>query len=396
MNSALDRFERQLVDASRELTRLSETPAPATPIATGPQGTPPWRRGRTRWQPSRPVLSFAAMVVVVGGIATASSLLSPSQRLAQGTVNCFMATHGSWPPAARLGSAKAKAEDHTLAWGGVRANGQPPISFCRAEYRLNHVHLNGSPTGPQVASLPLIACQESRTSVGVYVATGQTDQCQRLGEKPLPNAYASAAARLRGLQHALLTVQHQQPNCPSVSSLVQQVRTVLAEQHFRNWRVIAPQQTGEHSPSRAAIPAGTGGTCAKLYIDGLGGDINTQRQTVSVELGPPRTISRIVNHVLNELVSDSDKHCYTPATIRPLAQRLLAHTTLRPRFATIARQAGVSYAPPSLERHYQQGCVRPILGFPGNNNRFVDIVLNRRGAQRLPGDQLPPARAFHP
>jgi hypothetical protein len=384
MNSALDQFERQLVAASLELSNPEETPVP---IATTPLG----RRRRTlRVPPKRLLLSFAAMIVAAGGVATAGSLLFPSQRLANGKVNCFMATHGT-----------GVMDGHTLAVGGGTTNGQPPISFCRTWYRRNDYRLNGSMTGPRVAGLPLIACQENATTVGVYVATGRPDQCQSLHEKPLPNTYAAAAARLRSLQQALLAIQYQR-DCASVTSIAQQTRTLLTDRGFTHWRVITPpSDPGRHWLFGYALPAGTGGTCGTLvaanspYGDPV--DIDTQRQTVTVSVSPPRTIEGTVNRVMDRLVAQASTRCYTTTSIRSLARRLLAGTTLRPLFAAVAREQGLTYVPALTERLFEHGCVHPSLAIAGNNNRFVDILLSARNAPRLPASQVyPPARAFHP
>jgi hypothetical protein len=44
-----------------------------------------------------------------------------------------------------------------------------------------------------------------------------------------------------------------------------------------------------------------------------------------------------------------------------------------------------------------QGCVRFNSAIPGNNNRFVDVLLNAHNAAPLPAGQFyPPASAFHP
>jgi hypothetical protein len=390
MTSALDQYERQLVAASRELSNPAQAagPAPTTPHT---DRAVPDRRRRHRFSQRRLLVALAAMIVAIGGVAAASSILWPSQRLADGRVNCFMATHGT-----------GALDVHTLAVGDAKPNGQPPISFCRMWYRLNRYRLNGSLTGPKVVNLPLIACQENQTTVGVYVATGRVDQCQSLGERPLPKTYASAAARLRDLQQTLLALQNER-DCASVASIATDTRAILASHGFTHWRVITPPSPDPYNRwiFGYQLPAGTGGTCGSLltgsYPPSNTINIDTQRQTITVSIGPPHTIALTVNRIMGQLVSDASQRCYTPATIRPLAQHLLANTQLSPRFATVAGQQGVTYAPPLAERLYEQGCVRPFLGIPGNDNRFIDILLNARNAPRLPaGEVYPPASAFHP
>ena len=332
------------------------------------------------------MLSLAALVAVASGVAAASSLLSPSQRLADGRVNCFMATHGT-----------GAFDTHTLAVGDVKPNGQPPISLCRMWYRINKYRLNGSPTGAKVANLPLIACQENATTVGVYVATGLPDQCRRLAEKPLPATYARAAARLRDLQVTLFRIQNEQ-DCISVATLAQDARTVLADQGFSGWRVLTPPpDPGKHWLLGYGLPAGTGGTCGRLNGNPTTGlDIYTQRQLLTVSVAPPRSINRELNHIQDVLASTTDQRCFTATSVRALVRHEFASTPLRPRFATVAQQQGVSFGPQS-QRLYEQGCVSFAFAIAGDNNRFVDILLNARNAVQLPTGQFyPPASSFHP
>jgi hypothetical protein len=389
MSSALDEFERSLVAASRAL-HAEQT------ALTQPQTTPSERPRRNRrliqrlFQ-RRLLVSLAALVVAAGGVAAANSLLFPSQRLANGTVNCFMATHGT-----------GSLRDHTLAVGDAKPNGRPPISLCRMWYRLNRYRLNGSTTGPLVADLPLIACKETATTVGVYVATGQPDQCRRLGEKPLPATDAAAAARLRDLQRALLALQSEH-DCISPTALAQQTRTILASRGFAGWRVITPPPNpGKHWLFGYPLPVGTGGTCGDLLISGnppaptAPVDIDTHRQTVTVMVSPPRSIGLKLNHIYYELYINTSEHCFTALSARNLVRHAFSSTPLRPRFATVARQPWAHYEP-GPERLYNEGCVRFETGITGNNNRFIDILLEARGAPPLPAGQVfPAARSFHP
>jgi hypothetical protein len=391
MSSALDQFERTLVDASRALHHAAHSPT-APEETADPLRSPAHRRPvRKLFNHRRLLVSLVALVIAAGGVAAASSLLFPSQRLANGTVNCFMATHGTASP-----------RDHTLAVGDPNPNGQPPISLCRRFYRLNRYHLNGSTTGPLVADLPLIACQEHPATVGVYVATGQPDQCRQLREKPLPATYAAAAARLRELQRALVALQGGR-DCISPSALAQQARAILTRQGFASWRVITPPPNpGKHSAFGYPLPTGTGGTCGDLLIPEnppaptAPVDIDTHRQTVTVSVTPPRSIGLELNHIYYELDASTYRHCFTAQSARNLVRRAFSSTPLRPRFATVARQPGTHYAPAS-ERLYNDGCVRFETGITGNNNRFIDILFEARGAPALPaGELFPTASSFHP
>jgi hypothetical protein len=385
MSSALDEFERSLVTASRALyaEHVAQIQLRATP-AELPR--PPRRLMRSAFH-RRLLVLLAGLVIAAGGVAAASSLLFPSQRLADGTVNCFMATHGTGAP-----------DVHTLAVGGARPNGNPPIELCRTWYRLNHYRLNGSTTGSLVASLPLIACRQNAITVAVYVATGRADQCQRLGERPLPATYAAAAARLRDLQAALLALQNEH-DCSSVATLARAARAILANQGFAGWRVITPpRDPGKHWLFGYTVPAGTGGTCGEVVLGPPSRTLNidTQRQTLTVSVGPPRSISLELNHVSYELYTTTYNRCFTATSVRALVRHWFASTPLRPRFATANTSDGAIYQPRS-QHLYDQGCVRFDSAIAGDNSRFVDVLLNARGAAPLPAGQFyPPASSFHP
>lgn len=383
MSSALDKFERALLDASRALHAAAEQSTARKPRPRKRFGRPPL------------LVSVAVIVVAAGGVAAASSLLDPSQRLADGSVNCFMATHGN-------GSLRAHTISHTLAASDAQPDGEPPISVCTRWYRLNRYRLDGSTTGPLVADLPLIACQENPTTVGVYVASGQADQCRRLGEKPLPAGYALAEARLRDLQSALVALQASR-NCFAPGTLARHARAILTGEGFTGWRVItAPPDAGKHWLFGYPLPAGTGGTCGDLLFSGnppapdAPVDIDTHHHTVTVSLTPPRSIGLKLNHMYYELYTHTYERCFSAQSVRALVRGAFSKTPLRPRFATVARQPGTQFEPAS-ERLYDEGCVRFETAITGNDNRFVDVLLEARGAPTLPsGRFFPPARAFRP
>jgi hypothetical protein len=391
MSSALDQFERSLVAASRALHALDHSASTETTATTPPARLPvSRRRRRSGFRRRRLMLSLAALVVAAGGVAAAQSLLSPSQRLADGTVDCFDGQSGVGV------SSKSYAASAT-------PNGRLPISVCRRWYRINRYRVDNRPTGRLVANLPLVACQQNVTTVAVYVATGQSDQCRRLGERPLPATYAGAAARLRALQRTLVAVQAEHA-CASPNTLARQARSVLQSQGFRGWRVITPPpDPGKGWLFGYALPAGTGGNCGTFGMGNpptYGVSIDTQHQTVTVtvtvSVAPPRSIGLKLDHFDYELYTTTYQRCFTATSVRALVRQWFASTPLRPRFATANTSDGGTYEPRS-QRLYEQGCVRFDSAIPSNNDRFVDVLLNARASARLPARQVyPPASAFHP
>ena len=388
MSSALDQFERSLVTASRELYAL-EHGAPAQTESTHETRRPPASRRRRGFasQPRRLMASLAALVVLAGGVAAAHSLLWPSQRLADGTVYCFDGPSGT------------SISSKSFAAGGTSPDGQLPINVCRREYRINRYRFDNRPTGRLVANLPLVACEQNATTAAVYVATGQSDQCRRLGEKPLPTTYAGAAARLRHLQSTLVAVQAEH-DCVSPTTLAKQARSVLQTQGFQRWHVITPPpDPGKGWLFDYPLPAGTGGKCGTFGTGNpptYGVNIDTQHQDVTVSVAPPRSIGLKLDHIDYELYTTTYQHCFTPTSVRALVRQWFASTPLRPRFATANTSDGSTYEPQS-QHLYDQGCVRFDTAIPGNDNRFVDVLLNARKAAKLPvGQVYPAASSFHP
>jgi hypothetical protein len=346
-------------------------------------------RGPGRFRRPRKRLALALVglaAVVAGGAAADSLLLGSSQRLAAGTVNCFFGTRGKTISLKTPGA------------GGEPTNGQSPISVCRKWYGFN------AHTGRKAADVKFVACRQAATVVAVYVATGRADQCRSLGLAPLPQTYPTAAARVRALVRALVTLQHAH-DCVSPTVLAGEVRSTLARLGFAGWRPTLPPapNTLVRAPFHRKIPlreleppSGTGGACGKLISNPPASSVSldARDRTVSISTGPSNAIARLVNHVSHELYTHTYEQCYTPASVRALVRHAFAASPLRPRFATMAAPAGVRYEPHS-QRLYDEGCVRFEFAFPANDQRFVDVGLYARGAPPLPVDQLyPKAGAF--
>ena len=80
-------------------------------------------------------------------------------------------------------------------------------------------------------------------------------------------------------------------------------------------------------------PAGTGGVCGQF-------DDDAQEQTVTVFVGPSRSISLELSRISRELYAATYDHCYTATSIGALVQRAFTGTSLRPRFAITAPAGG--------------------------------------------------------
>jgi hypothetical protein len=384
----------------RWLEREDQVSGPGIPRAGAPDSTRERpgtaARSRLRFSVGRVGLGMAAAVPVLIA-AVAIALLShhrghhpvatvspsqtlpgpsrtvpgPSQRLAGGTISCFFTTdghaHGGGPDVA-----------------GVGADGRTPIAICREWYRLN------AHTGRNAADVAFVACQQNATTVAVYVADGRSHQCQRLGDRSLPQTYAAAVARLRALVQAF-AVDQRRHDCVSVTVLAGEVRATLARLGFVGWRLSLPSTRFD---PRGDPPRGTGGTCG--HVVGNPAEFDARHRTVFITSGAPTSIARLVNHDSYELYTRTYQQCFTATSVRALVRHTLAATTLRPRFATVAAPAGEQFEPHS-QQLYDAGCVRFAFAIPADNDRTIDVLLYARGAQRLSQRRLyPPAEDFRP
>jgi hypothetical protein len=332
----------------------------------------------------RMALVLVGLVVGVAGAAAAVTLLGSSQRLADGTVNCFFGTRNNGSSYHGQG-----ISPNTPNVGDVAANGQSPIALCRQAYAEN------AHTGLKAANVPFVACRQNATVVAVFVATGRSDQCQSLGDTPLPPAYPAAAARIRALERAL-TADQNQHYCATATVLGRQVRSTLANMGFVGWRTHLPARRFQ---PRLDPPEGTGGTCGQVLSGPPASSvqIDAPHKSVYISTGPPRPVGLLVNHLSYELNTHTYQQCFTATSVRALVRREFAATPLRPRFATTQPYpAGVRFEPRS-QRLYDQGCVRTEFEIPSNNERYVDVWLWARDAPPLPAHYLyPPAGAFRP
>jgi hypothetical protein len=365
MNSAFDRFERALVEASRTLEGQN-APAPIRETLRRGRGEPRSRRF-ARYFGNRLAISFALVVCVAGGATAAVISLWPSQPLADGAVNCFWGT-----------STKTRSHEN-LESGLSSANGQDAITVCRQDYALN------AHTGIPARSIHFVACEATLTKVNVYVSSGAANQCQLAGDKPLPATYAASVKRLKTLMSTLLKLQSAQ-NCVVPSTLIQEAKATLTRMDLTGWRVRGPFHID-------GFPAGTGGTCG-TFDAGFANAHDTlnfisAHQEVFVDWAPPRSISTKLNHIEYELYTRTYEHCYTATSARALVRQWFATINLKPLFATTARPKQGGIYEPASEKLYRAGCVRfSGSAAPTDDNQHVDVVLFAKTGVPEPGSIL--------
>jgi hypothetical protein len=332
------------------------------------------------------VLAVLAIVVLGGGAAAAATLLtSGGQKLADGRVNCYFNTA---PSPALHGEANM---------GSGIVSGESPIVKCRQAYR-SAVHFGNAP-GADPDTHGFVACQAGTTEVNVYVSDDRPRQCQRVGDRPLPATFTAATRQLQTLQTDLASIQ-QHRGCASPRAMAQQVRRALTSLGLDEWRISMPPS---RTPANWDVgPAGTGGSCGSLAQFSW---VNTPKASallfsnhklIYISLGPPQVTATRMYDATARLYQQTYDHCYTPESVRTLVRRAFMPLGLQVRFATNAVEKGTRYEPAS-ERLYERGCVRFNSAYPGNDNRYVDVLLLARNAHPLHSDQFyPAARAFKP
>jgi hypothetical protein len=267
---------------------------------------------------ARAFAAFCAAALLIGaGIAAAAVVPTSSQTLADGSVSCFFTT----------GSPNSS---DTPDYRGA-AVGESPYTYCASIDRLN------AHTGVPARSVRFIGCEAGATSVDVYVADGSPDQCQRLGERPLPASYPAPVARLRALTLRLDSIQAHRA-CQSPQRLASGVRSALTQLEFDDWRIVLPP--AHPSPKMLNSPAGTGGICGSLISVPAANAPDREVQllpnseAVTVTLGPPRAISSFAFRTTERLYQQTYGRCYTALTARALIRRAFAPESFEACFAT--------------------------------------------------------------
>jgi hypothetical protein len=366
VSSALDRFERALVQASEQLS-----------AAATASGVPRRRTSLTARVLRRrgPLLAIVGTVLLAGGAATAASLLSSGQKLADGFVYCYPTT---W-------------QSRFVA--GAPADGQAPTALCRRVYR------RYDNTHPVPATAGLIACRSSTTTVAVYLADDRTDQCQANGDAPLPSTYHVALKSLHQLERDLASLErHRQ--CISPRALAGAIRRDLSRLGLDAWSITLP------SASTPNGPAGTGGgPCASLVPDRFDNppsaistdpDVIPGQQTVQIQAALPRHTDQAIYLVQRALYARTYSNCYSASSVRHLVSRAFAPLHLTARYATTRQTPGTSYEPAS-QRLYARGCVRFNFAFPSNDDAWVDVwLVAKSGAPLANARPFPPAGQFKP
>jgi hypothetical protein len=154
------------------------------------------RRHRIR----RLAAAFAGVALVGTGVATATSLLGGSERLAAGAVACY--------------------ETQSLDGGAVviAPDARSPVAACAAEAG---------------ASGPHVACAQG-DAVAVVPGRGRS-ACTRLGLTALPAGYASARERMVALSHDVRALESS-ADCVAPEELARQVQALLDRSGWAGWR----------------------------------------------------------------------------------------------------------------------------------------------------------------
>jgi hypothetical protein len=358
-----------------------------TTIARQRRGSNRGRGPRLHTSRRAMVLAALATALLGGGVAVAATLLSTGgQKLADGQVNCFFNT----APTAAL-------RDQPNSGSNVVSK-ESPIAQCRQSYNENRHFHNAPDADPDPHGF--VACQAAKTTINVYVSDDQPNQCQRVGNRPLPPTYPAAAHQLQTLQTDLVKIQRDR-GCESPQAMSTQIRRTLRGVGLPAWRIVLPPA---HTPAKWDIgPAGTGGTCASLTEASWDNDprrfsapLFSNHKIIYISLGPPQLTAARMYTVGARLYQQTYRHCYTTTSVRALVRRAFAPLGLQARFATRGEQKGSRFEPAS-ERLYKNGCLRYDSEYPGNNNRYVDILLLSIHAPQLrSGEFYPPASAFKP
>jgi hypothetical protein len=114
--------------------------------------------------------------------------------------------------------------------------------------------------------------------------------------------------------------------------------------------ITPPPDPGEGWLFGYPLPAGTGGTCGTFGMGNpptYGVNIDTQHQTLTVSVAPPRSIGLKLDHIDYELYTTTYQRCFTATSVRSRVRRWFASTPLRPRFAAANTSQGGTYEPRS-------------------------------------------------
>jgi hypothetical protein len=400
-------LERELIAAARrESQRRGESPENAINEPTASHPTSLASRARQFVRPHKRLGIFVIALVVTGCAAVAAtSLTASSERLALGRVDCYYGTYLSKP--------WSKPTD-VLNIDATLVNGESPQAWCRQDFRgyspagLRQLHLT------PVKDPKLVACRKNATTIAVLFASGRSDQCKHLGLAPLPRSYAAASSTARSLGTALRALYFKR-NCWAPRPFAAAVRKLLAEHDLGSWRVFMPAPL-HRSQSYNPLP-GTYAQCSVFiypnpYLGNPYQSIDGPNRSFTFELGMSHSDYELWNRVLNKLIAQTWRTCYTASAARALVDRAFAGTGRTVRLAVtrppdpslnflvtgklsnrIPRQIRQRGA--SEEHHYKLGCVIQPMIWLGANDKFTDVWLTvRHGRWIKAGSYAPPNSYF--
>ena len=391
MSSALDVFEKSLIEASRELY----TPAARRQPVRTPMKSRTWPRqrllgasGAARMRPalvSRPHKRLAAIVVALAiagcGVAAATGAFSGSSaRLAVGLVDCYYGTGTT------NSQATTPHNSVGLVLGMHLLAGQTPTTACRQMFNQYPPRVLRE-TGLKPLRHPaLIACRKNATATSVFIASGNADQCQRLGLTPLPHSFASASASVRALAKQLNRM-YLSRDCWRPQAFAQLAQITLNRDGFTGWRVVS---TKPHKNVASYLV----GQCAALDLpEPNSGDsiesLDGTNRTLNIGRTIPHSINRLITRDDDKLVAEQWSTCYRPATIHQIVEKAFAASGMTPKIAiTTNPNAGAgsrfSWGTRAEALHYQAGCLNLFDSWPTPNDRTVLVWFIARNGTHIP------------
>jgi hypothetical protein len=314
-------------------------------------------RFRRRRVPRRRWGAALVLVALLGGAAaTADVLLQPPSATTQAAsgITCYAST---------------SFDGDTYA--DVEANGRSPIEACRDTFAADGPASLGTP-GAQ-----LVACVKSGLGVVVLAASGDPNQCSKMGMFTFePGSYATAQSSVDTLVRSLAALGANR-TCTPVSSLRAEVQVVLTKLGWRGWRAAQQQLPGTASAGACGLFLGTGSSFSDPTAS-----VDSNAKVVWIVSGPDPSVLALTGPLDLRLMQSTGQRCYTTDAARALVLGALASARVSVTFDVTQEPAGEQsgYA----QTNYDQGCT--IIGSidAAPTGRTVDALLYSESGPAAP------------